>query len=894
MGRRRSASSTTRIFQGLFALIWIGFMFYMISGYLKKKPDADLAGEGNPNAEVADSDSGTSTSPKLTLPSANLAESTTLPLNSNPATAAANQTKQPPAGPTARAILNNVLAAYKNASSYADRGVLKLAYQIGDRRFAEQYPWNSRWSNDGRVQTDIFEAKVRGDGKLLSCFVSEIRSENLKNQQLFLRGGQLIQQLYRDKIAAYYLNGGERIPVNETIVPNSTLLTPPAIALLSGEVPSPWFTSTTQTERLKDDTVEGNDCFVIRCSANVGQLIAWVDKKTALIRRVKLPNEILDPMLAADPKVNNLNLFATFTDASFNVNQIAFDPVVPQEGVWPVREFVAPADALPTNLLGEMVPEFTLLDAKRAKVTDRKLQGKPTSMLFVNGDDSDADLIQKFETLRQTLATSGYEFMVVAGPNAIERSQNGSWRLAPTIQPAANRSKLLFLADFDGVTARAFEFASMPAVVTINSRLDIQYADLLTKPAGYNGKITVNAKWDQRLAAAITASKKGINVADDMRAKYRSYLDKYFSERDARSVASYFPGYRLPGQQKIAAVPVNVRREQTAQRSVMKLNPRLVWESDHLTQPGNIALIPGPRGGTKGLLILDGWQTVNLFSVDGKPVSRKRLEIPEGVAVTSIRSLVSDSGEQRFAMFSAGGNQVLLFDERMELVDSFPSTRESRSTVLACEVLPGSAGKADQLLVCFGGSGGAKIFDVFTKKSRSVGDTAVRSIALSGRSVVAVDARTGALLSMDNGRTIDDRREYSHVVSGANGASVFAATVMNSSREWSLALFDSTLKSKREFPISSAIFENGLEPVTGVSLAGKGTWAVADSSNRIYLLSDAGVWLGDMAADGNVSGLKLVSVEGRTRLIVSTDKKIECWELNFAPDRVGARGGRVE
>ena len=69
---------------------------------------------------------------------------------------------------------------------------------------------------------------------------------------------------------------------------------------------------------------------------------------------------------------------------------------------------------------------------------------------------------------------------------------------------------------------------------------------------------------------------------------------------------------------------------------------------------------------------------------------------------------------------------------------------------------------------------------------------------------------------------------------------------------------------------------------------------MADRSDRIYLLSDKGVWMGDMAADGNVSGVKLMVVDGRTRLVVSTDRKVECWELNFAPDRVGAIGGRSQ
>ena len=886
MGRRRSASSTTRIVQGLLALVWIGFMVYMISNYLKGQKGDEVAGgeEGQPTELVqAGADSVASTGLGLTPPGGTGTPTGQL-TQTTPLQPAANRTS----GPTARNILDNVIAAYQNAPAYSDRAILKQEFILQGRAIKEEYPWSTQWSNDGRLQTNIFDVQVRSNGSMLSCFVSEIRKENLQNQQLFLKGSQLIQQLYRDKIASYYLNGGERIPVNASVVPNGTLLTPPPITLLTGEVSSPWIGRNVQPQKLPDETVEGNECFVIQCpGGEKGDLIAWVDKRNYLVRKVKLPNILLPQSLVKDPEVRDLNFFAEFTGASFTAGNVAFDRVAPRKDSWPVGEFVAPADPLPTNLLGELAPEFTL-NSKRETVTDRQIAGKPMVILFLDGSESDTELIQRLETIRKSSSNSGFGFTVVAGPGSIETSDIGSWRLASAIQPAANRSKLPFLADLRGETARAMEFASLPAVAVMDSKLNIQYADLLVKPAGYNGKLAVSDKWDSRLVSAISATAKGINVADDMRSKYRSYLDKYFNDRDARLVANYFPGYSVPGKQKIAAVPANVRREQSAQRSDLKLNPRLVWESRQLKKPGNVAILPDSNRRPKGLLILDGWQTVSMFSIDGKPVSRKRLELPERVAVTTIRPVVSASGEQRFAMFSVGGQQLHIFDGSMEMVESFPKSGAFRSEILACEVLPGSATKNDQLLVCFGGSNGAMMFDTFTGQSKSIGETAVRALALSGRSVIAADDRTGALLSMDNGRTIDDQREYSHIKSGAAGGSVFAATSMNASGEWSLVLIDRGLKIKHTFAISSAIFQNGLEPVSGVATAdGKGTWAVADSGNRIYLLSDEGVWLGDMATDGNVSGMQLMTTDGRIRLIVSTDKKIECWELNFAPERVG-------
>ena len=889
MGRRRSTSTVTRLVQVLFAILWIGFLFYMVRSYMEPKPGV-VADAENPETPIVETPQNTDGTFGLTPPVVTASTSNTASTN--------NAVPKIEAGPSARKILDGTLAAYRNAPAYSDRGKLQISWKAADRPpFVEEYPWSFAWNRDGRLQSNIFDAKVRSNGRLLSCFVSEIRTENLKNQQLFLKGQQLIGQLYQDKIAAYYLNGGERIPVNETIVPNSTLLAPPTLSLLTNETTSPWFNVSSKPKRLPDQKLTaapfgGQECYVIECPSPQGNLVAWIDKQNSMIRQIKLPNRLLDPLLAADANVRDLQFYAKFPGASFDSSKVTFEPVAPQAGVWPVREYVAPADPLPTNLVGELAPQFKLQTEKRVAITSQQFLGKPTAMLMIDGGDSDAELIQKFDAISKNIAAKEYQFFVVAGPGSLEQMPGGSWRPVPSIQPMVNRTEVPFLADLDGGAVRGLELASQPAVILLGANSNIQYADLVAKPAGYNGKISVSQRWNEDLVAAIAAQKRGVNIADDMRGKYRSYLDKYFNDRDQRSVASWFPGFAVPNQQKVAAVPVNVRREQSTKRSALKQQPKLIWESTKLTSPGNVATVSDARGAAKGLLILDGWQTVSLFSVDGKPISRKRLKLPEDVAVASMRPLVSSQGDQHFAMFSVGGKQVFLFDAAMEFVAAFPESASARFPILACETLPGKGAKNDQLLICFGGEGGGVRFDSFSGSTSSIGKTAVRALALSGSKVLAADERTGALLAMsENGKTIDGKNEYNHITSGAAGASVFAATGINANGEWSMALLDDSLQIKKSFPISSAIFENGLEPISGILTGATGVWAVADNSNRIYLLSDAGVWLGDLAADGKVSGLKLLQVDGRTRLVVSTDRKIECWELNFAPDRVGAIQG---
>jgi len=323
MPRRRSSSSNaTRIVQVIFAIAWLIFLFYIVSGYFKKSDPNGVADNGDtppltPGSELPGGDFPPSTAKPL--------PSTTTPLQ--PKTGTPNNLTSPtlPAqGPTANEIIQRMKQTYRSASAYSDDAELTLFFSLNGGIIDEKYNWSTAWqkSTTGRgdlFSSSIFDVRLRSDGDLLSCYVFDVSSQNLDEQQLFLKtnGSLPLPRVWSDPIANYYLNGGEKIPINESAIPNRNLLLPPAITLVSAQSPLPWFANGNQYKLNGSEIVDEAPCHVLQGTTSAGNVALWVDKSNFMLRKMRFPNRILASELAANPAVENLELSAKFKNPSF-------------------------------------------------------------------------------------------------------------------------------------------------------------------------------------------------------------------------------------------------------------------------------------------------------------------------------------------------------------------------------------------------------------------------------------------------------------------------------------------------------------------------------------------------------------------------------------------------
>jgi len=544
-------------------------------------------------------------------------------------------------------------------------------------------------------------------------------------------------------------------------------------------------------------------------------------------------------------------------------------------------------DELPTNLLGQTAPRFSLSDERQQPIQPASFARQQTVWLWLDGHSESPKLIEQFQKIQREVSASAAgrntEFVIVIGRGGIESNAGGRFHVTRTLRPAINllQGSLKTLYDGDRSAEKALEIHSTPAVLITDPNLTIQYASELSESKGYNGIPEIDNAWPEQLAAASQAVANGKDVASSMLDNYRTLLNRYFGDMDSVSVASWFPGFTPAGRKSIAAIPAKTDIASgipgSAKASGIKLRPTLLWESNQIRRAGNVFPLMDSRG-LNSLMVFDGWQTIRQFSPDGKFIGEKALDIPANQAVTSWRNARSKTGETLNVFYSIGGPRVWVFNQQMQSKFTLPATDEKPAKVLDIQVIQNS-GQDDQLLVSFRDIGQVLI-NPFSGKSKSLDRNPVRSSAISGQDVAQIGI-DGTLV----GRKEQDPStiEYMHLVPAlGRGNSKFAAAGISQQGQWLIAGFDRDFKKRWEYSIGAVRFENGTQPVTSAAApSGDTIWSVADENNRIYCLDADGNWLGDFDAGAEVRGLRLVSHREKLLLVVAMASKIECWDLQL-------------
>ena len=121
-------------------------------------------------------------------------------------------------GVSATDIFSRMIHKYRNADQYSDKGVLYMSYRLEGRPIQEPQPWAIAVGDQGEFSADLFNAQIRCDGRLLSCYVYDIESGNLDNQRLLLpvTDELPINKLFADKIASHFIAGFSEMPLDAT------------------------------------------------------------------------------------------------------------------------------------------------------------------------------------------------------------------------------------------------------------------------------------------------------------------------------------------------------------------------------------------------------------------------------------------------------------------------------------------------------------------------------------------------------------------------------------------------------------------------------------------------------------------------------------------------------
>jgi hypothetical protein len=786
-------------------------------------------------------------------------------------------------------LLRNLTTKYGLAKSYRDRGILRLSYTLQDKAIVEPHPFATCWERGSRLSVRLFQAHLQADGKLMSCYIYDINTANLDEQQLFLPIDRELplHQLFEDSIVRHYLGGYADLPLDETDKNQVPRLIPPPVSLVSGQLPFGWIQHPEIAKRLPDQLLDGENCYVVRSQFDQMTADIWINQATNVITQISMPLKVMDRQVLTAGEIKNVELLMQFKEAQLDI------PLSTSEATWcstalkpkatPVRKFVSVPDPFPSERIGQLVPKFELLRPNGDRVNYLHFDGKTTALIWAATDEW-TSIVEKLERWKDRRAADSAELGLVYSDEDLKHPETSSIAPKDGLAALAKRAGLNLFFDRQLQTSSKFQLRILPAVAVIGPNSRLEFVGSLEKQ-----------DWETELATVLEKVKRGVDVAGEMKTAYQEFQETYSKLRVAASARSLL---NLPEPAPVAITAANKPFDIALAKS---LKPAIVWNSKRLTQPGNIAI--NHFRSPPSLFIMDGWRSVVELDLSGKELARFKLDLPRQSAVSCLR-LVPATGnlkpdEAHFAVFNVQGEKIYLFDRAWKLVTTLPPSDFTHDGVRDAIFLPRDKGNP-LILMALANDGGCVEFDNDNRVMKQVFRSRADSISKMDDRVYFANPAGWGLLSDDTSQTASgDDLLFQKMISldaAKRSPGFVGITSVDRDNNWFFGQIGPKGKLVWRQPIGSQLFENEIEPLSccyfqfdqhdGEFGAESGpstvVVAIADSGNRITLVSGEGSFLGQFSAPAGLTGIALLEHQSALHLILSTQQGIANYRLSAA------------
>lgn len=768
----------------------------------------------------------------------------------------------------ARTILLQMRETYANATSYQDKAVLYLDYRMNGQHIQEPQPWATTWDSSGRLSTKLYNAQLRGDGELFSCYVFDIETANLDNQHLLIPyDSELpIRQLFRDSIARHYVGGYSELPLDETDQVSVPKLIPPTLALLTNQIQCDWLQTPEQVERLPDEEIDGHPCFVVRCLANGMTADAWVSQQNLTLMQMSLPLKLLAGEVITSHEIAEVFLMARFHEAKLGEPQDdSLFAIEPRPETTPVRKYVELPPSFPSELIGEIAPQFQLTTHQGKIRTKLFFDGKVTALLWLAGESSYSS-IESFAAISKELDENQFRLAAVYSDGELESPGSRSYKPTDSLAKVLNQATLESYCDPELLASTALRVKAIPSVLILDGDSRIQFARALS-----------DDDWVDEVKVALRRIADGDDVAAEMNREYQRFLDSYHQQLVTVSAIDLLDrvGPTTSGTSNVSTQPGSKKTRQ--------MNAELRWSNSEFKQAGNIAICDAEQTGKPSVFVFDGFQTILELDHNGLVTQRHDLNLPNDQAVSQIRTcVINKQAANRFAVFSPMGNRVFLYDTRWNSSGTYPALKDDFGAIRECQLMHVNSENKTDLLVAFDAEEGIHRIDFESKLGTRVATINASSVAQLGNSeVFASQGKIGILNSTVPPQPTEMQFRR---VSTMDEETVCAVGVTDQG-QWHAVGMDSSLNRTWTLAIGSQFFESQINPITYLksnqSRLQKSLWAIADTDDAIHIVSANGRWLGDFQSEYRLSGIALAEIQGTPHLLISNDRGVECWKLNL-------------
>jgi peroxiredoxin len=771
------------------------------------------------------------------------------PPTASTSTTAAPSTTSAPAVEfkSGREVLEAMSRAYLAAASYADAGVLTFTYEEEGEEKREETPFSVSFERPGKIRLQAYQATVVSDGRKIYALHDTLRGYAIVRDA----PPQLApSDVYGDSyVRASVVNTLAGAPPQMPL-----LLHPEFVADMCGELGEP---------RLAEPADAGGEqCHRVQFHLPTGadqKMVYWIGENSLVLRRIEfsVPSASLEYLGSSGGKVTKASLTAELAGASLGsrVDAKAFAVELPKE-MKLVRRFVSP----PPAALGQPINDFEIAALEDGrKMTSQSLGGK---VLVVSLADSVSEpCLRHLKALTEVHAKFKDNEKVRVLAVCLDSADTTDDAIRQAM--AEQEFSLDVYRDPESRAAAALQGATQipyPAVFFV----------------GADGRLQKHVLEPEKLydAAQLSAVADALLAGQDLAAADLEAFEKTMMNETG-------PGALAPAP----------RSEPQACRLVQLWTLSKLPEEAGELAPGNLYPVASADGGQR-IYMIDGYQRVIELDGAGKFVGSHELRLPEGTAVSFLRSAAGKDEKRFFVLSAAGqpGGQALVYDDRWNNVLEFPADRNHPGINDAQLIdLDGDGGL--ELVVSYVEGGGVQAASL--EGDLLWHDTSLRevfSLAASPpdekgkRSVLCTNSLgTLAVIGPDGKRAKDAPVYNVQVVTGselvAGQGPSYSAIGLESSGAYVFAGFSLTEGQKWAHPLPG---QKGtlVEPVVAGRLVGEEAhWIVPAGDASIHFVAADGKLLDRFNYGSAIHGLAAAQIGGKNVLIVAGEKKVEAWSV---------------
>ena len=533
---------------------------------------------------------------------------------------------------------------YRTAAHYADDARLRIVRTSGDGSTEETHPFRVAFARPDAIRIEAYDARIVAAGGMLRAAVGGIPGQVLTEDVKSPLG---LDQLFADReLRATLAEGEAGCPTQLPL-----LLADDTVDLILGDARSP-------PRIVGTETVDGHACARVEIAKPDGTLELWIDRRTKLLRRMKVPTDAYADLLSRQSgAVTGVSVIVDFVGASFAAappaEAFAFEVPAGAKAVPRLEPLRPPRPVSP--LVGRRVPAFAVADLDGKRLDRDALDGAAAVLeFFFTGCEPAtrtmpevAAGIARFRDARQAAAAAPLEVRHLAV--SVDETD---------VDAAALRRQL---AEYGGVgtlardpraeAAEALGLREFPATVILGG--DGTVADVIV---GEHQAISAD------VAAALAATAAGGDSARLVSDRHATRLREY-TDRLAQAAGG--------GRAAVAAAPATPI---APRRQPVRFKLARAWRAADVALPGNLVCLDAAHGGGDDprIFVLDGWREVVEIDAAGAIVGRHELAIPAGEAVRFLRTAVDATGRRWWLGGARGGRHVFVFDADWKLHATYP------------------------------------------------------------------------------------------------------------------------------------------------------------------------------------------------------------------------------